>query len=78
MGGRVLEYEAKTIKQEGVKEGIKEGIKEGLKKGRETGIEEGIKGTVSILKNLGIPIQTILVNIQEQYHLSPENAKKYL
>lgn len=58
MGGKVLEYEAKTIKREG--------------------IEEGIKGTVSILKNLGVPTQTILVKIQEQYNLSPEASKKYL
>lgn len=58
MGGKVLEYEAKTIKREG--------------------IEEGIKGTVSILKNLGVPAQTILIKIQEQYNLSPEASKKYL
>lgn len=42
------------------------------------GIEQGIEGTVSILKNLGIPTQTILVKIQEQYNLSPEASKKYL
>ena len=66
MGGKVLEYEAKTIKREGINEGIKEGIK------------EGIAGTVSILKNLGVPQQTILANIQEQYNLSPEDSKKYL
>ncbi len=58
MGGKVLEYEAKTIKREG--------------------IEEGIKGTVSILKSLGVPAQTILVKIQEQYNLSLEASKKYL
>lgn len=58
MSGKVLEYEAKTIKMEG--------------------IEQGIKGAVSILKNLGIPTQTILLKIQEQYDLSPEAAKKYL
>lgn len=58
MGGKVLEYEAKTIKREG--------------------LEEGIKGTVSILKNLGVPAQTILVKIQEQYNLSPEASKRYL
>ncbi len=62
MGGRVLEYEAKTIKREGI----------------EQGIEQGIKGTVSILKNLGIPSQTILIKLQEQYGLSPEDAQKYL
>ena len=44
----------------------------------EKGIEQGIKGTVSILKNLGIPQETILVKIQEQYHLSLEEAKRYL
>ena len=41
MGGRVLEYEAKTIKREGVKEGIKEGKKEGKKEGIKEGIEQG-------------------------------------
>lgn len=70
MGGKVLEYEAKTIKREG--------IKEGLEQGREQGLEQGIEGTVSILKNLGIPTQTILVKIQEQYKLSPEASKKYV
>ncbi len=58
MGGKVLEYEAKTIMREG--------------------IEQGIEGTVSILKTLGVSPQTILVKIQEQYHLSPEASKKYL
>lgn len=62
MGGKILEYEAKTIKREGIAEGL----------------EKGIISTVSILKNLGIPQQMILSEIQKQYHLSPENSKKYL
>ena len=66
MGGRILEHEAKAIRNEGMEKGIEEGI------------EKGIQGTVSILKNLGIPPQTILRKIQEQYNLSPENSKKYL
>ncbi len=74
MGGRVLEYEAKTIKREGIKEGIEQGIEQGL----EQGIEQGVKKTVSILKNLGIPPQTIQAEIQEQYDLSFEEAQKYL
>ena len=49
-----------------------------VEKGIEQGIEQGIEGTVSILKNLDIPLQTILIKIQEQYNLSPEAAKKYL
>lgn len=43
MGGKVLEYEAKTIKREGIKEGIK----------------EGVESTVSILKNFGISQQIL-------------------
>lgn len=39
---KVLEYEAKTIRNEG--------LEEGLEKGLEKGMEKGIRGTVSILK----------------------------
>ena len=49
MGGKVLDYEAKTI-----------------------------RGTVSILKKLGIPAQAIRIQIQEQYNLSQEESEKYL
>lgn len=66
MGGKVLEHEAKTIRNEGILLGRKEGR------------EEGIKGTVSVLKDLGIAPQIILKKIQEQYNLSPEVSKKYL
>ena len=66
MGGKVLEYEAKTIRNEGIEQGM------------EQGVEKGIRATVSILKNLGIPEQTIQVKIQEQYNLSREASKKYL
>ncbi len=86
MGGRVLEYEAKTIKREGIAEGRERGIAEGrergIAEGRERGMaegrEKGIRDTVSILKNLGIQQQTILAQIQEKYNLSSESAKKYL
>lgn len=33
MGGRILEYEAKAIKREGMREGMKEGMKEGINEG---------------------------------------------
>lgn len=33
MGGKVLEYEAKTIKREGIREGIREGRREGIEQG---------------------------------------------
>ncbi len=70
MGGKVLEYEAKTIKREGIAQGRAEGMAQER--------ENGIRNTVSILKNLDIPQQTILTKIQEQYHLDPEMSKKYL
>ena len=78
MGGKVLEYEAKTIKREGIAEGRERGIAEGREKGIAEGRERGIKDTVIILKNLDIPQETILAKIQEQYHLSIEDSKKYL
>ncbi len=62
MGGKVLEYEAKTIRNEGLKEGV----------------EKGIEGTVSILKSMGLMPQEIMFKIQEQYKLSPEAARKYI
>ena len=40
------------------REGLIEGREEGLMKGREEGREEGIRGTVSVLRELGIPVQT--------------------
>ena len=51
---------------------------EAEEKGREMGREEGIRGTVTLLKELNIPLQTIRVKIQQQYNLSPETSKKYL
>ena len=66
MGGKVLKHEAKTIRNEGILLGRKEGR------------EEGIRGSVALLKELNVPLQTILVKIQEQYNLSPEVSKKYL
>ncbi len=66
MGGKVLEHEAKTIRNERILLGRKEGR------------EEGIRGTVSVLKELGVPQQTILSQIQKQYNLSLETSKKYL
>lgn len=62
MGGKVLEYEAKTI----------------LNKGREEGREEGIMALVSTLKEMNVPVQTILEKVQEKYSLTLDVAKKYV
>ncbi len=37
MGGEILEYEAKTIKREGIQEGLREGMQKGIRKGNRQG-----------------------------------------
>ena len=59
MGGQILEYEAKSIKNEGIKEGIKEGMKEGKMEERMTSIRELMKNlhftAEQAMSALGIP-----------------------
>ena len=74
MGGKVLEYEAKTI----LNRGREEGLRLGKEEGREEGREEGIRGMVSILKDMNVPVQTILEKLQEEFNMSLETAKKYI
>ena len=62
MGGKVLEYEAKTIRNEGLKEGR----------------EEGIKIMVSVLRKLDVPVDVIVEALQEHYSMTLETAKKYV
>ena len=62
MGGKILEYEAKTI----------------MNRGREEGRKEGITVLVSTLKDMDVPVQVILEKLQEKFNLSLEAAKKYI
>lgn len=64
--------------QEIWEEAEEKGIEKGRAEGLEEGIEKGIRGSVALLKELNVPLQTILVKIQEQYNLSPEASQKYL
>ena len=66
MEGKVLDYEAKTILNKGREEGRKEEM------------ERGITILVSTLKDMNVPIQTILEKVQEKFNLSLETAKKYI
>ncbi len=53
MGGKILEYEAKTIRNEGIKEGIYKGRREGIHEGRREGRREGIhEGRLEMLIEL--------------------------
>ncbi|MCI8292603.1 MAG: hypothetical protein HFH53_03590 [Hespellia sp.] len=49
-----------------------------FEEGREEGREEGIAALVSTLKDMNVPIQTILEKLQEKFNLSLETAKKYI
>lgn len=70
-----LEYMTLLMREQEIWEEAEE---KGRETGREEGREEGIRGTVTLLKELNISLQTILIKIQKQYNLSPETSEKYL
>ena len=53
MGGQILEYEAKTIWNEGKREGKREGMREGKREGMREGRKEGQSDLVKSLLSLG-------------------------
>ena len=57
---------------------IEEMIAEGKEAGIREGKEAGIRGTVSVLRDMDIPVESILLKIQKEYCLSPEESWKYL
>ena len=59
MGGKVLEYEAKQILNEGKKEGRIEGKKEGRIEGKKEGRIEQAKETAQVLKRMGMGEESI-------------------
>ena len=66
-----------TLQQE-YREKFEEGHTVGLQEGRQEGRKEGIIATITILRNLQLNDEQILVQIMTQYHLSEEEAKKFL
>lgn len=62
MGGKILDYEAKTIKNEGRKEGRK----------------EGIETLVDSLRFLSISEETIEGQLIQRYHLTREEVKSFM
>ena len=59
MGGRVLEYEAKTILNEGIALGRNEGLNEGFVLGRNAGRNEGIASTARRMLTLGFTLEQV-------------------
>lgn len=52
-------------------ENVEKGMKNGLQKGK-------IYGAISMCRDLDLPEDVILKKIQDKFHLSEEDAKKYL
>ena len=70
MGGRVLDYEAKRIKNEGREEGRAEGREEGIVEGKAAGIvETGV--------DVGLSDKEILDKLQIKLNISLQMAQEY-
>lgn len=53
--------------EQGMVKGLERGLEQGMVKGLEQGLEQGIGGTVSILRELGMPEEKIREKIKEKY-----------
>ena len=62
----------------GREQGLKIGLKKGLEQGLEQGIEQGIIGSVKALDSVGVSKQVICQQLMSVYHLSEEQANKFI
>ena len=61
-----------------IQEMYDDGVKDGMKDGIQKGIERGIAAVIRICQNLNASKEDTLNNVQREYELSMEEAKKYL
>ena len=66
LGGKILEYEAKPIRNEGLREG------------RDEGLREGMRMLVDSLRSLSIEDEAILSQLIQRYQLTREEADALL
>ena len=71
MGGKILDYEAKRIRNDGWNAGLNAGRNEG----RNEGV---IIGTVTTLRDIGMDDRTIISKIMDKYGLTQEMAESYV
>ena len=64
--------------EQGIRQGIEQGIKQGIKQGMERGIKQGIEALMSSLREFGVEDDMIVKKIQEKFHVSKEEAEKYV
>ena len=57
------------------RKGIRKGMKRGMRRGRRLG---KIQGAISVYHDFHLPEQKILQNLEEKFHLTPEEARQYL
>lgn len=75
MGGKILEYEAKTILQRGIQAGLQEGRQAGLQEGRQAGLQEGrLQSYIEMVKEGFLPVS----EAAKRLDMKEEELKKYL
>jgi hypothetical protein len=67
MGGKILDYEAKRIRNDGINEGFNKGRSEGI-----------IIGAVEMLRDIGLDDKAIIAKISEKYNLTLKEAEGYV
>ena len=73
MGGRILDYEAKTIKSEGLREGRNEGLREGRKETARNLIRAGKMSLEEIAECCSLPIDELKAITTEERALEKEH-----
>ncbi|MBQ9368702.1 MAG: Rpn family recombination-promoting nuclease/putative transposase [Victivallales bacterium] len=68
----------KKGKEQGLKLGMKMGIEQGIEQGIAQGIAQGIVGSVKALDSVGISKEEICRQLMTIYHLSQEQANRYI
>ena len=81
-----LNHARAVAREEGLREGMLEGerrgelkgVRKGVRKGRMLGIQESIRNTVAILRRMSMSDERICEELCTQFHLTPDQAQKYL
>ena len=73
-----MEQGLKQGMEQGIKQGIKQGMEQGIEQGMEQGIRQGIEALMSSLREFGVEDDMIVKKIQEKFHISKEEAEKYV
>ncbi|MBQ3545563.1 MAG: hypothetical protein IJA34_11370 [Lachnospiraceae bacterium] len=78
MGGKILDYEAKRIKDAALAEGISQGITQGISQGLSQAKTENIKVCIELLRKYGVKDEDIVKEIVIKFEISEMEAKEYL